>query len=63
VIFPLFIDCSKPLLATGKTPKAQYFSSDENSNPEYALFNTGKAWCTGKSPLSEQYLEVCHIYL
>ena len=57
--FCLFLDCSKPLLTSGQAPKAKYFSSDKNSNPEYAVFNSGKAWCTSKSPLNKQYLEVC----
>ena len=50
------------MLASGKAPSVRYSSSDENSNPEYVLFNSGKAWCTGKSPVSEQYLEVTNIF-
>ncbi|XP_028395191.1 uncharacterized protein LOC114519267 isoform X2 [Dendronephthya gigantea] len=51
-------DCSNPLLSTDKVSKPRYLSSDENSNPEYALFNSGNAWCTDKTPLKEQYLEI-----
>ncbi|CAB4026057.1 Hypothetical predicted protein, partial [Paramuricea clavata] len=50
-------DCGKGLLGTGKAANAQYLSSDAKSNPEYVLFNNGKAWCTGKSPLNQQYIE------
>jgi hypothetical protein len=58
----IFLDCGKRLLGTGKAANAQYLSSDANSSPEYALFNNGKAWCTGKSPIREQYLEVGNKY-
>lgn len=50
------------MLSSGQAPNAQYFSSDKYSNPEYAVFNSGKAWCTSNTPLSEQYLEVCTSY-
>ena len=57
------LDCSRPLLASNEVPNVEYSSSDADSHPEYALFNSGKAWCTGKSPLNEQYLQVSKIFV
>ncbi|XP_046846405.1 lactadherin-like [Xenia sp. Carnegie-2017] len=51
-----YADCSKPLLASGRAVNPQFDSSVQNSHPEYALFNTGKAWCTGNTP--NEYLQI-----
>ena len=55
----LRLDCEKPLLEKAQENKeVELSSSAADSNPQYAVFSSGKAWCTSKTPIAEQYLQV-----
>ena len=51
------LDCNGPLIEDRSDITLS--SSDPNSHPEYALLNSGKAWCTKAK--EGQYLEVCFV--